>query len=84
MKNKKLWWPPPLYELRPRAALLLGLGCFVGGFAVSLRTGHWSALTTTLIGVGAVLCIYGAIILQLRREYRERSKWSRKRSQEGS
>jgi len=78
MKNKKLWWPPPLYELKPRAALVIGLLCLVGAFVVSLRSGHWSAMTTFLVGVGAVLCIYGAVIMQMRREYRQRSKWSRK------
>lgn len=82
MSKNKLWWPPKLYEVKPRAALLLGLGSCVGGFAWSLDTGHWTALATLLIGVGVVLCIYGAVILQMRREYRERSKWSRQRPEE--
>ena len=83
MARKKLWWPPPLYEARPRLALVAGLIACLGGFGWSLHAGHWTALTTLLIGVGAVLCIYSAVILQLRREYRERSKWTRERGEEG-
>lgn len=74
---KKHWWPPRLYELKARGALGVGLVCILGGFGWSLQTGHWTALTTLLVGV--VLGICSAIILQMRREYRERSKWSRQR-----
>ncbi len=84
MARKKVWWPPTLYEVRPRLALVLGILACVGAFAWSLRVGHWTALTTLLVGGGAVLCIYSAVILQMRREYRERSKWSRKGSAPGS
>lgn len=78
MARKKVWWPPTLYEVRPRLALALGILACIGAFVWSIRAGHWSAITTLLVGGGAVLCIYSAVILQMRREYRERSKWSRK------
>jgi hypothetical protein len=79
MARKKVWWPPTLYEARPRLALVVGALAGVGGMGWSLYVGHWTAITTLLIGSGAALCIYSAVILQMRREYRERSKWARKR-----
>jgi hypothetical protein len=74
---KKRWGPPWAYESRPWAALILGGIGGLAGLLAALIQGHWSGLTTTLIGMGSVLAIYGGILLQLRREYRSTSKWVR-------
>jgi hypothetical protein len=76
--RRKFWWPPWAYEARPWTALTIGAVLMLGSLAWSLHNGSWDAVSTFLFGAGCVLCIYGAVILQLRREYRERSKWSRR------
>lgn len=79
---KKHWWPPWAYESRPWAALTLGATAGAAALALSIVQGNWSGGTTVFFGAGCVLSIYGAVVLQLRREYRRTSKWERRRPNE--
>lgn len=74
---KKHWWQPWAYESRPWAAMVLGGLSLVVALLVAVVQGSWTALTTVFFGAGCVLCIYGAVVVQLRREYRSTSKWVR-------
>ena len=81
--KKKRWWPPPLYEARPWAALVLGALLAGGTFAASFHKGSWDGPFFFLFPLGCGLLIYGAVILQLRREYRQSSKWARQSERDG-
>jgi hypothetical protein len=72
----KHWWPEHVYQSKPYAALGVGAVCVLASFIVSIVRGEWGWLAL-VCGAGCGLLIYGAVILQLRREYRERSKWAR-------
>ncbi len=75
---KKHWWPPWAYETRPWAALVSGATAGAAALALAIVHGSWGVGTTLMFGASCVLCIYGAVILQLRREYRRTSKWQRR------
>jgi hypothetical protein len=72
----KHWWPEHVYQSKPYVALGLGAALVLGSVVVSIMRGDWG-LWALACGVGCALLIYGAIVLQLRREYRQRSKWAR-------
>ncbi len=77
-RMKKHWWPPWAYESRPWVALVLGAGTGAGAFAIAVVQGSWSIPVTVAFSLGCALSIYGAVILQLRRDYRRTSKWERR------
>jgi hypothetical protein len=81
--KKKRWWPPPLYEAKPWIALGLGALFAVGTFVASFLEGTWDNPFFFLFPVGCGLLVYGAVILQLRREYRRSSKWARQSERSG-
>jgi hypothetical protein len=81
--KKKIWWPPPLYEAKPWVALGLGALLAGGTFITSFFQGSWDGPLFFLFPLGCGLLIYGAVILQLRREYRRSSKWARQTERDG-
>jgi hypothetical protein len=77
----KHWWPEHVYRSKPYVALGLGTVLALGSIVVSIVRGYWG-LWALACGTGCAILIYGAIILQLRREYRQRSKWARHDAQQ--
>jgi heme O synthase-like polyprenyltransferase len=75
--SKKHWWPTPAYEARPLVALLLGLVLAAAAFVIALVQGYWADLVVVVFTAGCVLAVYGAVLKQLRREYRAQSAWNR-------
>ena len=76
---RKLWWPEPLYEIKPYGALMVGLLAALIGVAGSWAKRAWdgaflAALLFALVSVG-----YAAALLRMRYRYRSRSRWNRER-----
>jgi len=76
---RKFWWPEPLYEARPYGALTLGLLAGVIALARSVALGNWEVPFMMALGIGFAAMIYGGVVLQMRYEYRRRSRWNRER-----
>ncbi len=72
----KRWWPDGVYQSKPYVALGAGAVLAVGSVVASVIQGDWGWLAI-VCAFGCGLLIYGGIVLQLRREYRQRSKWAR-------
>jgi peptidoglycan/LPS O-acetylase OafA/YrhL len=77
----KHWWPEHVYQSKPYVALGAGAALALLSVVVSIVRGDWG-LWALVCAVGFGLVIYGAVILQLRREYRQRSKWARHDSEQ--
>jgi hypothetical protein len=75
----KTWLPKFLYDIKPWAFIGIGAPASVGAVVWSVRTGEWTGARGAICVVGAVLAIFGGAILQMRREYRARSKWYREK-----
>lgn len=76
---QKIWWPEPLYEVRPWGALALG---GVGGLFAAVHAwarADWDLLFVAGVLAGLLLFAYGAVVLHLRFDYRRRSRWYRER-----
>ena len=71
-KSQRFLWPRVLYEARPYVAIIVGVVLAGGalGYAVSLR--EESTLTSTLLGLGSAIVLYGGLVKQMRSEYRNR------------
>jgi len=74
---RRIWWPEPLYEARPYGALTIGLLAGVLALARALAVGYWEELYTVAFVAGCAVMIYGAVVLQMRFDYRRRSRWNR-------
>ncbi len=74
---RKFWWPEAVYEAKPYGALTLGLMAGVVALARSLAIGNWDGAFATFLILGVVVVVYGGVILQMRYEYRRRSRWNR-------
>ncbi len=74
---RKFWWPEALYEAKPYGALTLGLMAGVVAMARSLGVGNWDAAFAIVLVAGSGVIVYGGVILQMRHDYRRRSRWSR-------
>jgi hypothetical protein len=72
----KHWWPEHVYRSKPYVAIGVGGALSLGSVVISILRGDWG-LWALACGAGCGLLIYGAVILQLRHEYRQRSKWAR-------
>ena len=79
----KHWWPERAYRSKPYLALGVGSALAIGSVVASIVRGDWGMLAL-VCGLGCVLLIYGGVVLQLRSEYRRRSKWARRDGERGS
>jgi hypothetical protein len=73
----RAWTPQSVYEAKPWALIALGAMLTVGMTLWSLSAGLWTVWRSFLCFFGAGLAIAGGATLQLRRDYRARSKWRR-------
>ena len=68
------WTPQTLYEAKPWALIGIGAVLTLGATAWSLVQGYWTVWRGLMLFAGATLSIIGGAVLQLRQEYRARSK----------
>ena len=73
----KRWIPDGVYNARPWIMMAGGAVLCIGSMAWSMYAGDWGVWRGLLCVVGAGLVIGGGAILQLRQQYRARSKWRR-------
>jgi hypothetical protein len=66
-----------LYEARPWILIAAGALLGLGATAWSLAVGYWTVWRGLSMFAGAACAIVGGIILQLRQDYRARSKLRR-------
>lgn len=71
------WTPQTLYDAKPWALIGLGAILSVGMTLWSLEAGSWSVWRGLFCFVGAALAIAGGATLQMRQDYRAKSKWRR-------
>ena len=71
------WTPQTLYDAKPWALIALGVIFGIGAMLWSLVDGTWTVWRSFLCLAGAALAIVGGATLQLRQDYRARSKWKR-------
>lgn len=76
---RRFWWPEPLYEARPYGALTLGLLAGALSLARSIAVGNWQPAFVVALVAGCAVMAYGGVILQMRYQYRRRSRWNRER-----
>jgi hypothetical protein len=71
------WLPKSVYNAKPW--ILMGMGALfaVGMFLWSILAGSWSFTRSMFCLLGVGLAIAGGATLQLRQEYRAKSKWRR-------
>jgi hypothetical protein len=71
------WTPRTLYEAKPWALIGIGVILAIGAMLWSLYAGLWTVWRGLMCLAGAALAIIGGATLQLRQDYRARSKWRR-------
>jgi hypothetical protein len=71
------WMPQSLYDAKPWVFMGLGAVLTVGATAWSLAIGYWTVWRGATMFIGAAFAIVGGITLQMRQDYRARSKWRR-------
>ncbi len=71
------WTPQTLYDAKPWILVAIGVVLAVGSVMWSLSAGLWSVWRGLLCFAGAALAIVGGATLQMRQDYRARSKWRR-------
>jgi Na+/melibiose symporter-like transporter len=71
------WESQRRYRARPYLALGVGLAALLTGLTWALVTGHWEDWHWALVALGLTLLVYGAVMVQVRQEYRRASKWYR-------
>lgn len=76
---RKLWWPEPLYEMKPYGVLTLGLFAALIGAARSWAVEAWDSRFAVALVFSVVSIAYAAAILRMRYVYRRRSRWNRER-----
>jgi len=74
----RAWMPEVLYDAKPWVFVALGVLLGVGAVVWSLVVGSWTVWRSLLCFGGAAFAIVGGATLQLRQDYRARSKWRRK------
>lgn len=73
----RVWTPQRLYEAIPWCFVATGVALAVGMMLWSLTVGLWTVWRGLLCVGGAALSVVGGITMQMRQEYRARSKWRR-------
>jgi len=76
----RAWTPQTLYDAKPWVFVVTGAILTVGMTVWSLSAGLWTVWRGLLCLGGATLAIVGGITLQLRQDYRARSKWRRRKT----
>lgn len=71
------WIPQSLYDAKPWSLIGIGVVLSIGATLWSLSAGLWTVWRGLLCFAGAALAIIGGATLQLRQDYRARSKWRR-------
>jgi hypothetical protein len=71
------WTPKTLYDAKPWVFIVLGSVLSIGATVWSLSMGYWTVWRGLAMFAGAALAVVGGIVLQLRQDYRARSKWRR-------
>jgi hypothetical protein len=71
------WIPQSLYNAKPWAFIGIGTVLGIGMTVWSLWAGYWTVWRGLLLFAGAALAIIGGATLQMRQDYRARSKWRR-------
>jgi membrane protein YdbS with pleckstrin-like domain len=74
----KSWTPRAIYESKPWLFVVLGVILAIGSLLWSFIVGNWTWWRSLSCFVGAALAMIGGVTLQLRQDYRARSKWRRK------
>lgn len=78
---RRLWWPEPLYEMKPYGALALGGLAALIGAARTWATQDWDVILAVALLFAGVSIAYSAAILRMRYQHRRRSRWNRERRQ---
>ena len=73
---RKLWWPEPLYEMKPYGALTLGLLAALISAARGWATQAWDRGFAGAIVLAAAAIAYALVIIRMRHNYRSRSRWN--------
>lgn len=76
---RRVWWPEPLYEIKPFGALTLGLLAGAVAAVRSFAVGSWQPPFAAAAVAGVAVMAYGAAVLVMRYRYRRRSRWHRER-----
>jgi hypothetical protein len=71
------WTPQSLYESKPWVLIIAGTLLATGATIWSIAVGYWSVWRGFGMFAGAALAIVGGVVLQMRQEYRARSKLRR-------
>jgi hypothetical protein len=73
----RIWTPQAIYDAKPWVFVAIGVVAAVGTLVWSLSAGLWTVWRGLCCFAGAALAIVGGVTLQLRQDYRARSKWRR-------
>lgn len=76
---RRIWWPEPLYEIKPFGALTLGLLAGAVATARSFAIGSWEVPFAATAAAGLCVMGYGVVVLVMRYRHRRRSRWNRER-----
>jgi hypothetical protein len=71
------WTPRTLYEAKPWVLTVAGALLAAGATIWSICVGYWTVFRCLAMFSGAALAIIGGVLLQMRQDYRARSKWRR-------
>jgi hypothetical protein len=74
------WTPRTLYEAKPWVMIVAGVLLAAGATVWSIIEGYWTVFSCLSMLAGAALAIIGGVVLQMRQDYRARSKWRRETS----
>jgi membrane protein YdbS with pleckstrin-like domain len=66
-----------MYDAKPWVFISVGVVLAIGAVVWSLSAGLWTVWRSLSCFAGAALAIVGGATLQLRQDYRARSKWRR-------
>lgn len=73
----KRWWPESFYEVKPYAALTLGMLAALVAATRAWAVEHWEMPALAVVAAGCAGLAYGAALLGMRGLYRRRSRWRR-------
>ncbi|MGB5132033.1 MAG: hypothetical protein WBO00_05430 [Steroidobacteraceae bacterium] len=76
---RKLWWPEPLYEIKPYGALMVGLLAAMIGAARSWVERAWDGRIVAALLFALATVAYAVAVLRMRYRHRSRSRWNLER-----